>query len=74
MEKLALHIRLLQNIKLQQIVEKINVFDAEQDKVPLFKVAGLEINFLVYWSIVQCIQIFTGQNASCTGQVLEQLK
>ena len=35
---------------------------------------GLEINFLVYWSIVQCIQIFTGQNASCTGQVQEQLK
>ena len=36
--------------------------------------AGLEINFLVYWSIVQCVQIFTGQNASCTGQVQEQLK
>ena len=37
-----LHVRLLQNIKLQQIVEKITVFadadDAVQDKVPLFKV------------------------------------
>ena len=39
-----------------------------------YEPAGLEINFLVYWSIVQCIQIFTGQNASCIGQVLEQLK
>lgn len=37
-------------------------------------IPGLEINFLVYWSIVQCIQIFTWQNASCTGQVQEQLK
>ena len=48
---------------------------SRQKSVPLRKVlTGLEINFLVYWSIVQCIQIFTGRNASCTGQVLEQLK
>ena len=34
---------------------------------------GLDTNFLVYWSIVQFIQNFNGQNASCTGQVQEQL-
>ena len=32
------HHKLLQNINLLQIVEKMNVFDAEQDKVPLIKV------------------------------------
>ena len=37
-------------------------------------VTGLNINVLVYWSIVQFIQNFTGQNASCTGQVQEQLR
>ena len=40
----------------------------------LIRKAGLNTNFLVYWSIVQFFQNFIGQNASCTGQVQEQLK